>query len=205
MIARVAVAGGPVLAAVAVLAAGVAAGEVVNRVAARRALGSHAEDGRTVVVALGFRNAGGRINAVNRWRVRAALATADRDDADLLVFSGGSPGGRIAEADLMAAYAGETGRTVARESASRTTWENLLFTTPFLEGATRIVLVSNPLHAERARQDLRRQRPDLADRLSPAVDVRDGAWIVLLPLAALYEIAVRAWFRARGPRVRARA
>ncbi|WOF24408.1 YdcF family protein [Microbacterium betulae] len=189
------------LGGVAVAAALVAWGEGVNRLAARRDLGDEAAAGRTVVVVLGFRNPGRVINGVNRWRVRAGIATARRLDAEAIVFSGGSPAGRC-EADLMADHAHVLGYrgAVVRERASRTTQENIAFSLPHLEGATRIVLVSNPPHAQRARRDLRDRRPDLAARLAPAVDARPGAWIVLLPLAALYELAVRLWLRASRPR-----
>ncbi|MGG7575859.1 hypothetical protein [Streptomyces sirii] len=38
----------------------------------------------------------------------------------------------------------------------------------------------------KARAYLRRQRPDLAERLVPAQDYRPGEWAVLKPLLALY-------------------
>lgn len=182
--------------AAALVAALVGWGEVVNRLAARRHLGTAGVPGRTIVVVLGFRNAGKRINGVNRWRVRAGIATARRLDAEAIVFSGGSPAGSC-EADLMADYARACGYRggVVRERESRTTQENIAFSLPHLEGATRVAVVSNPPHAERARGDLWAQAPSIAARLVPAVDSRPGAWIVLLPLAALYELAVRSWLR----------
>lgn len=175
----------------------VAVGSVVNRVAARRSLGANPAPGRTVVVVLGFRNAGTRINAVNRWRARAGVATAEALDADLVVFSGGGPGGAV-EADLLAREALRAGlrRPTVRERTSRTTRENLAFSVDHLETATRIALVSNPLHAQRARAHLRDLRPDLADRLVAPVVVAEGLWVVALPLASLYELAVRLVLRA---------
>lgn len=80
-------------------------GEVEHWRASRRRLGSVvAESGTSeAVVVLGYRNRGERINAVNRWRVRAGLRSLDGDRA-CLVLSGGR-----SEAELMADYAREVG------------------------------------------------------------------------------------------------
>ncbi|MFT4234446.1 MAG: YdcF family protein, partial [Microbacterium sp.] len=175
-----------------------AVGEIAGRIARSSGLGDGATDGRTVVVALGFRNAAPTINGVNRWRVRSAIRTAHSYRADLVVFSGGSPAGHV-EADLMADYAALLGYRgdVAQERESRTTQQNLRFSMPHLEAATRIVLVSNPLHAQRARADLWRTRPDLARLLAPSVDVRRGVWLIGVPIGTLYELAVRTYLRIR--------
>lgn len=180
----------------------VGAGTLVNLVAARRHLGAASAPGRSVVLVLGFRNTGSRINAVNRWRVRSGLVTAERWDADLVVFSGGSPGGAV-EADLLADEAERLGlrRPIVRERESRTTTENLAFSAPHLVGATRLAIVSHPLHAQRARAHLWATDRDLAVRLVPAVMVREGVGALLLPVAALYEMGVRAILRHRRRRL----
>jgi hypothetical protein len=51
------------------------------------------------------------------------------------------------------------------------------------------MLVSNSLHAEKARTFLRRQRPDLADRLAPAGDYRVGEMALLKPVLAVIGLA----------------
>lgn len=49
-----------------------------------------------------------------------------------------------------------------------------------------VKIVSNPLHALKARIYLRRQRPDLVERLARAGDYRPGeAWLIK-PLFAAY-------------------
>lgn len=143
------------------------------------------------VVVLGFRNPKTSANLVNRWRVRAGLRSvaADRAAETRVVFSGGSVGGAVPEARLMAEYArsalGFRG-TVLIEDESTTTWENVANVIPLLEGVDRVKIVSQPAHALKARAYLRRQRPDLAARLVRADDYRPGEWLVAKPLLALY-------------------
>ncbi|MGB4777907.1 YdcF family protein [Microbacterium sp.] len=165
------------------------AADAAASLADRRKLGNQGMPGRTVVLVLGFGNRSPRINLVNRWRARSGIRTANRYDADLVVFSGGDVRGQI-EADLLAAYARRRGlaRRVAVERRSRSTFENLSLSAPLLNGATRIAIVSNPFHAHRARSILWATRPDLATRLvAPAYD-RRGLWTVGFSLAVLYEV-----------------
>ena len=174
----------------ATIAAALAWGEWENARASRMALGTRPgrnASGEAIVV-LGFRNRGVRLNAVNRWRVRAAVRSRSHDGRrSVLVFSGGAVGGEIPEADLMARYAREKlhddGEQVL-ERDSRTTWENVERAIPFVEHADRIVIVSNPFHAAKARVYLRRQRPDLAERLVRGDDNRIGEWLLLKPVLA---------------------
>jgi len=139
------------------------------------------------VVVLGYRNRGSRINAVNRWRVRAGLRSLDSVGARL-VLSGGSAGGGRPEALLMADYAreicGYRGQ-LGVETDSRCTWENISNVIPLIEDADRIKIVSHSLHAEKARAYLWRQRPDLAARLVRAQDYRLGEWLLVKPALAL--------------------
>lgn len=141
--------------------------------------------GAEVIVVLGYRNPDPeKANALNRWRVRAALRSIDRTaTSSRLVFSGGPH-----EAELMARYAKERGYTgdFAVETQSRSTWQNVEFSLPFVEDAERIKIVSEPLHALKARLYVQRQRPDLASRLERAVDYRVGEWAPLKPLFAAY-------------------
>ncbi|MCA2177551.1 YdcF family protein [Nonomuraea glycinis] len=77
-------------------------------------------------------------------------------------------------------------REAALEDRSATTWENITNVIPLLENADRIKIVSQPAHALKARAYLRRQRPDLAERLVRADDYRPGEWMAVKPLLALY-------------------
>lgn len=165
-------------------------GELEHWRASRRWLGTAAPAPRgagEVVVVLGFRNRGERINAVNRRRVRAGLRSLDSAQSRL-VLTGGPVGGPRAEADLMADYAraarGYRG-PLSVETASRTTWENISNVITVIEGADRIKIVSDSVHAERARAYLWRQRPDLAARLVRGADHRFGEQLLLKPALAL--------------------
>lgn len=76
--------------------------------------------------------------------------------------------------------------TVLLEDQSTTTWENIANVIPLLEDADRIKIASQSAHALKARAYLRRQRPDLAERLVRADDYHPGEWMVAKPLLALY-------------------
>ncbi|MBP2325449.1 vancomycin permeability regulator SanA [Kibdelosporangium banguiense] len=159
------------------------------------------------VVVLGYRNIrGDRANAMNRWRVRAALRSIDPALASsILICSGGNGGASGSEAVLLARYAvSECGFTgpVQLEEESRSTWQNVENVIPLIEHADQIKIVSNPLHAQKARLYLRHQRPDLAERLVRAADYRFGEAWPLKPLLALH--GLRAIARGRRSLARMR-
>lgn len=154
------------------------------RVGARRDLAGS----RHAVVVLGFRNRGERANAVNRWRVRAALRSVDPAAETTLVLSGGPVGSPVPEAHVLAAYARERGwrGRLVLEDESRSTWDNITRTAPLVEHHDAITLVSQPAHALKARVYLRRHRPDLAERLVRARDHVPGEWLLAKPLLAVH-------------------
>jgi uncharacterized SAM-binding protein YcdF (DUF218 family) len=153
---------------------------------ASRSMTSPDRGGSEAVVVLGYRNRSSEhANGLNRWRVRAGLRSIDpRAPSSRLVFSGGPH-----EAALMAKYAvercGFTGDVVCEEQ-SRTTWENIENVIPLIEDVERVKIVSNPLHAHKARLYLHHQRPDLACRMVRSADYRMGEWAPLKPLFAVY-------------------
>jgi len=165
----------------------VAWGEWENWVASRR-LTHPGQDGAETIVVLGFRNRTDRANAVNRWRVRAALRSIDPQRPTTLVFSGGDTGGGVPEARLLADYARQRGfrGKFTLEDTSQSTWENITNVVPLIEDADRIKIVSNSTHALKARVYLARQRPDLAARVVRGADYRFGEWFPLKPLLAAY-------------------
>lgn len=160
-------------------------GEYTQWRASRRLLGNTPRTaGPHVVVVLGWGNRGTHANAVNRYRVRAALRTLP--PGGLLVTCGGPVEGPVPEADLLAAYARERGYAgpIVRDRTSRTTWENVRNAIPYLEGAGTIAVVSDAVHAEKARAHLWAQRPDLADRLVRGREYRFGEVAWMKPLAS---------------------
>jgi hypothetical protein len=155
--------------------------EIVHSRASRALVGPD-RGGSEAIVVLGYRNADPRrANWLNRWRVRAALRSVDPQASESrLLFSGTTrtARGAVSEAAMMAAYAvGRLGWSgpVVLEEESRTTRENVTNAIPLIEDVDRIKIVSNPLHAEKARLYLHRQRPDLARRLVRAADYRPGS------------------------------
>ncbi|MHC5260399.1 YdcF family protein [Streptomyces sp. UC4497] len=168
-------------------------GEWLNRRWSRTLVGSAVGGtGSEAVIVLGFRNPRPTANFINRWRVRAGLRSVSAENArdTSVIFSGGAAAGsRATEARLMADYAKSVlafDGTVLLEERSTTTWENITNVIPMLEDADRIKIASQPAHALKARAYLRRQRPDLAERLVRADDCRSGEWLVGKPLLALY-------------------
>jgi uncharacterized SAM-binding protein YcdF (DUF218 family) len=184
-------------------------GELVHWWSSRHRLGTRpgaAGTGEAVVV-LGFGNRGDRANFLNRWRVRAGLRSLDHGNGpSRLVLSGGPVSGPESEAELMARYARDLGYTgvLITELTSQSTRENVENIVPFIEDADRIKLVSNSLHADRARGYLWRLRPDLAERLVAAADYRFGELTLLKPALAFLDLVSRsdrlrrAWRRQRG-------
>ncbi|MGW2028496.1 YdcF family protein [Streptomyces decoyicus] len=171
-------------------AAALAWGEWLNWSWSRSLVGNSGGATEAVVV-LGYRNPQATANLINRWRVRAGIRSiaADRARGTRVIFSGGATSGGAAEARLMSDYAtsvlGFEG-TVLLEDRSATTWENITNVIPLLEDVDRIKIASQPAHALKARAYLRRQRPDLAERLVRADDYRPGEWMAAKPLLALY-------------------
>ena len=102
------------------------------------------------------------------------------------MLSGGSVGGAVPEAELMAAASVTSKVTagVGDRGPSRSTWENIENVLPCLEDAGRIRIVSNSLHAEKGRAYLWTLRPDLAERLVKADEYRFGE-LILKPVMAL--------------------
>ena len=147
--------------------------------------------GTEAVVVLGFRNHGTRLNLVNRWRVRAGLRSMDNlaPQSRLVMCGGAARDGDPSEAALMAAYARTAcgyAADIVLDEASRSTWENVSKMIPLVEDVDRIKIVSNTMHALKARAYLARQRPDLTHKLTRGSDYRLGEWFPLKPLLAAH-------------------
>lgn len=159
--------------------------------------GSRGISGSEAVIVLGYRaTRSGRLHPLQRWRTEIAVRSMDSGRDGRLVFTGAGRGGSPSEAATMAAYAravlGVPADRIILETEARNTWQNIELTLPLVEDADTIKIASDPMHAARARRYLRRQRPDLADRLVSADDYRFlERWWLKIPTAA-YESAVRA-------------
>lgn len=140
-------------------------------------------EGPLAVVVLGYGNADPvRPNAVNRRRLRAALATiactprGPDQSEPVLILSGGAVRGPVPEAEIMARHLRERlgySGPLLTETASRSTLENMRRVAPMLAPFDRVAIVSQPLHALLARAHLLREHPELAPRL---IRARDARW-----------------------------
>ncbi|WP_144761360.1 YdcF family protein [Curtobacterium sp. 9128] len=174
--------------------------EAVESSAVRRRVGSARPTSAPGVVVLGFANSGSEPNAINRWRARIAIRAAS--PSTTIVTSGGAVAGPKPEARLLAAELRRVGWAgpLIVEDTSATTWENVRNVIPFLETAEWIVIASNGLHAEKAREYLRRQRPDLANRLVRGQEHRFGEMFHVKPVfTAVGLLKLRAALRYPGP------
>jgi uncharacterized SAM-binding protein YcdF (DUF218 family) len=154
------------------------------------------EPRREYVLILGFASDGKHgANAVQRWRSRIAVRSADKETAQF-IFSGASKHGGLSEAEVMANYAVEVlglpEGNVILETQATTTWENIAYSIPLMREADSIKIASNTFHARRGRRYLAMQSPLLADRLLRASDYKLAEFTLGKPLLAIYE-----WRRSR--------
>lgn len=115
-----------------------------------------------VVVVLGFPGSNRLFRAVQRWRVRMGAEAAERFGSPMVVLSGGVTRSATSEAEEMAVVARRAGVVEPRlvlESGSRSTWENVERSRALVPPGTQVVLVSDALHAHRARRYWLRQDP----------------------------------------------
>jgi len=128
--------------------------------------------GDCAVLVLGFpTRKDGSPSDVQRYRVETAAGFYRAQKCDLMVLAGGSPHSPYVESETMARLAvaeGVPAANVAVETRSRNTWENIAFALPQLEKKPTVLLVSDSLHALRAKRYWCRQRPDLCGRAYPS-------------------------------------
>jgi uncharacterized SAM-binding protein YcdF (DUF218 family) len=122
------------------------------------------------VLVLGYPGeANGSPGAVQRFRVEAGVSIYRKQHCERIILSGGATGtgnGRV-EADSMAGVAAGFGiprQAIVGERRSRTTWENVGCSTPYLLSVDRVFIVSDSLHARRARRYACRQSSSLCAR-----------------------------------------
>jgi uncharacterized SAM-binding protein YcdF (DUF218 family) len=78
--------------------------------------------------------------------------------APVILVTGGKPEHGLSEAEVIARCLVELGVPRERlilEQASRSTWENALYSAPMLRGYPRVLLVTQGFHARRARRVFR--------------------------------------------------
>jgi uncharacterized SAM-binding protein YcdF (DUF218 family) len=151
------------------------------------------------VLVLGFPSeANGTPGAVQHFRVEAGVSIYREQHCERIILSGGLTGtgnGRV-EADSMARLAAGFGiprPAIVGERRARTTWENVGCSTPYLLSVDRLFIVSDSLHARRARRYACRQSSNLCARTVAAgavPPIRLFPW-TLLTAANELRVAIR--------------
>ena len=145
------------------------------------------ESARTSVVVLGFPSLrSGRPHPVQKWRVKLAKKTIDRHGAHRVVLSGGTTSGGPTEASAtakLAIAAGIDPTITVLESESMNTWSNVEFSSRLVEDSAVIILVSDPVHAARARKYWLQQHPCDTDRVFVTPCAGIGSWWMKIPTA----------------------
>jgi uncharacterized SAM-binding protein YcdF (DUF218 family) len=143
----------------------------------------------------------GRPHRVQRARVAAAVAVFRAVDANRIVMCGGARKNPIVEADVMVRLARELGvdaDALVAERRSTTTWENVSEAAPLVRDCAAVHIVSQPLHAARARRYWLRQFPDDGNRVFVTLGDVDTRWWIAAPIA-VYELAILVRDRIRKP------
>lgn len=165
--------------------------------------------GDEAVIVLGCpTNPDGSLHPMQRWRVDIAVRTMN-PHVDTVVFTGTTAKTGVSEASAMATYAESQGiprELIVLEEEALSTWQNLEYSAPLVAHCDVIRIVSNPLHAWRARQFLTRLHPRMAAKLAPAVDYRAGEhWLLKLETLIYESVArYREWRNPRLPDIRGR-
>jgi uncharacterized SAM-binding protein YcdF (DUF218 family) len=144
--------------------------------------GTATAEGRTTLVVLGLPGNNPAMRSVQRWRVAMALRARTRWKDATVVFTGGSRHGAASEASQMADVARQRGLSpdaIVLEEEARTTWENVSFSHRLTGDVDLVVLVSDGLHAERARRYWMLQHPQSSTRVIADLHYRflDHVWL----------------------------
>jgi len=156
----------------------------------------------TVVPGTGVR-ADGSPGARLARRMERAIRYLQDHPACLLLVTGGSVGGRPAEAQVMrkaALAAGIAADRILVEPQAGSTWENAAFATALLasRGTRRIVLITDRIHMPRARLAFRAQGLAVSTVAAAWPDRRTPRSAILAALC--YEALALAWYLVRPAR-----
>lgn len=178
------------------LAAVVLAGELGDWLARRSGRSLPAGQHPDALVVLGFPGHTAVTRAVQGWRVRMAVGAQQRWGCRTVVFSGGAVKGDRTEASQMAARARSLGLAegcIVVEAHARSTWENVHLSRPLVRDASLVAIVSDGLHAHRAKRYWHRQFPEAREVVvvDPAYRLLDHWWVKLPSAAAQLARALR--------------
>lgn len=148
--------------------------------------------GTCAVLVLGSpTRADGSSGPIQHFRVEAGVREFRKQACSALILSGGAAHNRYVEAHAMENLAeadGIASSHIVIEGRSRSTWENIGCSTPLLAGYSRVLIVSDSLHAFRAKRYACRQDADLCRRVRVAGKMGPAnLWWWRIP-GAIYEL-----------------
>ncbi len=133
---------------------------IIAAEAAFRLAGSDRVDGdnlaNCVVLIPGYPSkSDGTPHAIQRFRVEAGVAVYRKYQCSRIILSGGAVSNPNVEAEVMASLAelaGVPSNKLDVERNAQSTWENIGCSKPYFKDAARVLIVSDPLHAHRAKR-----------------------------------------------------
>lgn len=149
---------------------------------ARRAGSRLPSQQQGVVVVLGLPSNNALTRAVQRWRVDMGIRAFRRCSCSTIIFTGGTPKSSVSEASQMATLARHRGfnaKQIILEEDSTTTWENVTMAEKLIGDAAFVVIVSDGVHADRARRYWQQQFPRSTQRIlvDPEYRLFDHFWL----------------------------
>lgn len=148
--------------------------------------------GSCAVLVLGYpTRADGTPDPVQRFRVKAGIEVYKKNRCDAFVVSGGAAHNTYVEAQTMAKLAMDEGLPrgkVVVEPRARSTWQNVGCASPLVANFDRVLIVSESLHAFRAKRYACRQSKSLCGRVRAEGQVGPvSLWWLRVP-GAIYEL-----------------
>jgi vancomycin permeability regulator SanA len=148
--------------------------------------------GSCAVLVLGYpTRADGSPDPVQRFRMSAGVEIYRQNHCGALVISGGAAHNQYVEAQTMAELARGAGvpqEHIVIEGKARSTWQNVGYATPLVAAYDRILIVSESLHAFRAKRYACRQDVNLCKRVRAVGRVGPASlWWWRIP-ASVYEL-----------------
>lgn len=151
--------------------------------------------GNCSVLVLGYpTEADGTPHPVQRFRVQAGVDAYREKRCSRIILSGGAVKNQYVEADTMAEIARSFGvpeKDIIIENTSRTTWENIGCSARYLENDSRVFLVSDTFHAQRAKRYSCRQNTALCPKMISAGTKPPFQLLWWSVPASIYELRAR--------------
>lgn len=153
------------------------------------------QTGNCSVLVLGYSTkTDGTPHPAQHFRVQAGVDAYRENRCGHIILSGGAAKNQYVEADTMAEIARGLGvpeNDIIIENSSRTTWENIGCSARYLDKDSRVLLVSDVFHAQRAKRYACRQDAALCSKVIAAGAKPPFELLWWSVPASLYELGAR--------------